>query len=187
MPERKQYHDYLSLYDKGEAIGHNNALSEVARLNAAPVQQVSPARPELAVWYGSMPESNGKSNFTALLYRKGESLMGGVTITLDRSEYPDRVRYEADRVRYLIGELEDEPFIPDYDADKHSGYVRPVAPAADVGLVEALNAHIETLQAQLDDDAVPSIHWGDTYNAISGMREAARLLSALAAHSAKGN
>ena len=40
MPERKQYHDYLSLYDKGEAIGHNNALSEVARLNAAPVQQV---------------------------------------------------------------------------------------------------------------------------------------------------
>ena len=35
MPERKHYHDYLSLYDKGEAIGHNNALAEVARLNAA--------------------------------------------------------------------------------------------------------------------------------------------------------
>lgn len=79
------------------------------------------SQPELTVWYGSMPESNGKSNWTALLHRKGD-VFGG--ITLDRSEYPDRVRYEADRARYLIGELVDEPCILDYDADLHSGYVR---------------------------------------------------------------
>jgi hypothetical protein len=85
----------------------------------------------LSVWYGPMPESNGKSNYTALLYRKGESLYDGAVITLDRSEYPDRVRYEADRVRYLIGELDAEPFILDYDPDKHSGYTHPADQVAD--------------------------------------------------------
>lgn len=76
--------------------------------------------PPLTVWYGPMPESNGKSNFTAILMRKGGSITDGITI--DRSEYPDRVRYEADRIRYLIGEITQSPFILDYDADLHSGY-----------------------------------------------------------------
>lgn len=84
------------------------------------------ANPELAVWYGSMPESNGKSNWTAILYRKGGegTLMGHLSegITIDRSEYPDRVRYEADRMRYLIGELTEEPDILKYDETLHSGY-----------------------------------------------------------------
>ena len=79
--------------------------------------------PKLAVWYGSMPESNGKSNWTAILHA-GDIAHG---ITLDRSEYPDRVRYEADRARFLIGELKGEPFILDYDADKHSGYAEPAS------------------------------------------------------------
>ncbi|WAG77027.1 hypothetical protein LMK08_16760 [Metapseudomonas furukawaii] len=77
--------------------------------------------PTLSVWYGSMPESNGKSNWTAILHN-GDITSG---MTIERSEYPDRVRYEADRVRYLIGELKEEPFILDYDAEKHSGYVAP--------------------------------------------------------------
>lgn len=87
-------------------------------------------RPALTVWYGPMPESNGKSNFTAVLMRKGMNLFDGITggITIERSEYPDRVRYEADRVRYLIGELDEEPDLLAYDADKHSGYVKPPAP-----------------------------------------------------------
>jgi len=88
--------------------------------------QVSAAAPALSVWYGAMPESNGKSNFTAILNRKdakGFDVFGGFTIA--RSEYPERVRYEADCVRYLIGEIEKEPFILDYDADKHSGYIAP--------------------------------------------------------------
>jgi hypothetical protein len=82
-------------------------------------------QPALTVWNGPMPESNGKSNFTAILMRKGGKVWDG--ITLDRSEYPDRVRYEADRVRYLLGEMAEPPFILDYDADKHSGYVEPAA------------------------------------------------------------
>lgn len=84
----------------------------------------SPA-PELTVWEGVMPESNGKSNYTAVLMRKGLSVVDGITdgFTIARSEYPDRVRYEADCVRYLIGELEKKPRVTDYDTDKHSGYV----------------------------------------------------------------
>lgn len=84
----------------------------------------------LTVWYGAMPESNGKSNWTAILYRKGGDISEG--ITLARSEYPDRVRYEADRMKYLIGEIAKEPFILDYDADKHSGHIASPAPAAAV-------------------------------------------------------
>ncbi|WP_274643946.1 hypothetical protein [Pseudomonas serbica] len=75
---------------------------------------------ELAVWSGAMPESNGKSNFTIMLHRKDEHFSDG--ITYERSEYPERIRYEADRLRYLIGELDEDPFILDYDTDKHSGY-----------------------------------------------------------------
>ncbi|UVW54629.1 hypothetical protein NYO12_09855 [Klebsiella variicola] len=81
--------------------------------------------PALTVWYGDMPETNGKTNWTAILHRKGECLSTGITI--DRSEYPDRVRYEADRMRYLIGDLEYEPDILEYDSDAHSGYVPPAA------------------------------------------------------------
>ena len=80
-------------------------------------------KPELTVWYGAMPETNGKTNWTAILHRKGQQIWEGITI--DRSEYPDRVRYEADRMRHLIGELPDEPDILSYDADAHSGYVKP--------------------------------------------------------------
>lgn len=81
------------------------------------------SRPELTVWYGSMPETNGKTNWTAMLHRKGQYPWDGITI--ECSEYPDRVRYEADRMRHLIGELSDEPDILAYDADAHSGYVKP--------------------------------------------------------------
>ncbi|HHX7177146.1 TPA: DUF551 domain-containing protein [Enterobacter hormaechei] len=79
--------------------------------------------PVLQVWYGAMPETNGKTNWTAMLHRKGQHPWEGITI--DRSEYPDRVRYEADRMRHLIGELADEPDILAYDAEAHSGYVYP--------------------------------------------------------------
>ena len=105
-----------------------------------PAAQHQPAPVALTVWYGSMPESNGKTNWTAILHRKGEPVYEGVNITLDRSEYPDRVRYEADRMRYLIGELTEEPDILDYDDKLHSGYVYPnkSAPVA-VVMPERLN------------------------------------------------
>lgn len=76
---------------------------------------------ELSVWCGSMPESNGKSNWTVILHRKGECLSSGMTIA--RSEYPDRIRYEADKLRYLIGDLDERPWVTNYDANKHSGYI----------------------------------------------------------------
>lgn len=98
--------------------GYNDVTdSEVRKLVEIALSQP----PKLFVWYGSMPESNGKSNFTAILHNG--SISGGITI--DRSEYPERVRYEADRMRYLIGEISERPFILDYDADKHSGYKAP--------------------------------------------------------------
>ncbi|MEC5518055.1 hypothetical protein P9874_014650 [Enterobacter hormaechei] len=96
-------------------------LSDARR---AAMLQGANEKPELTVWYGSMPESNGKANWTAILHRKGEGrCMDGFTI--DRSEYPGRVLYAADRVRYLIGEKSERPSILDYDADAHSGYVKP--------------------------------------------------------------
>jgi hypothetical protein len=67
----------------------------------------------LAVWFGSMPESNGKANWTAILY--ADIFSEG--FTLERSEYKDRVRYAADRVQFLLGALEKEPFILDYDSE----------------------------------------------------------------------
>jgi hypothetical protein len=104
----------------GCAEWYNRALDDcrAAMLNGAD------GKPELTVWYGAMPETNGKTNWTAILHRKGECLSTGITIY--RSEYPDRVRYEADRMSHLIGELADEPDILAYDANAHSGYVEPV-------------------------------------------------------------
>jgi hypothetical protein len=97
----------------------------------------------LMVWSGSMPESNGKTNFTAILHRG--DLSNGFTI--DRSEYPDRVRYEADRVRWLIGEIDKEPWILDYDADKHSGYVSPIR-----ALKSQQDAAIESQRSEKSND-----------------------------------
>jgi len=100
-------------------------VAQHERIVAALSAHQSARQPELTVWEGPMPESNGKSNFTAVLMRKGANLFDGIAggMTIARSEYPDRVRYEADCVRWLIGELDNEPCIIDYDADKHSGYV----------------------------------------------------------------
>lgn len=94
---------------------------------SAAMLQGADGKPELTVWYGAMPETNGKTNWTAILHRKGQHPWEGITI--ECSEYPDRVRYEADRMLHLIGELADEPDILSYDADAHSGYVELVTTA----------------------------------------------------------
>lgn len=116
---------------RAESEAHLEALltapEDLATLRRK-VAQLSPElpQPELTVWYGSMPESNGKSNWTAILHRKGGegTLMGKLSegLVIARSEYPDRVRYEADEMRYLIGELDKEPCILDYNSGSHSGY-----------------------------------------------------------------
>ncbi|MDV1090736.1 DUF551 domain-containing protein [Raoultella ornithinolytica] len=125
VPEEKPMPNPLSMYAVdavaaiAEAKGWNACRAAMLQGKAEPVS----LHPELSVWYGSMPESNGKINWTAILHRKGECLSTGITIEL--SEYPERVRYEADRVRHIIGELNEEPDILAYDADEHSGYVKP--------------------------------------------------------------
>lgn len=126
--------------------------------------------PELDVWVGPMPESNGKTNYTAILMRKGGSLFDdGMTMTIARSEYPGRVNYEADRVRYLIGQRETEPFVLDYDSEERSPYVYPDTPA-----VAALRKLV-----QFADEAAPSLGkmFGiDIANLNEGLMEARRVL-----------
>jgi len=93
----------------------------------------APEGEAVTVWYGKMPESNGRENWTASLRRVNSTDPWGQEFCFARSEYPDRVRYEADRVRWIIGELPERPDILAYDADKHSGYVPPASPVVPVG------------------------------------------------------
>ena len=129
-------------------------------INAIAAIEPQPDPRELTVWYGKMPESNGRENWTAILRPKtGDHmddpiLMNGFCFA--RSEYPDRVRYEADRMRWIIGELTEKPHILAYDADLHSGYVERPDPRDEViaRLVEALleraNRNGENLDAWHD-------------------------------------
>jgi hypothetical protein len=119
-------------------------------------------QPVLTVWNGPMPESNGKSNFTAILMRKGGKAWDG--ITLDRSEYPDRVRYEADRVRYLLGELAEPPFILDYDADKRSGYVEPTATLSPLCGAQHAESGKEATVYESDDQRIEAVVQLEGYN-----------------------
>lgn len=139
VPDEKPVPNPLKMY----AVDAVAAIAEVRGWNAcrAAMLQGADEKPELTVWYGSMPESNVKANWTAILHRKGEGrCMDGFTI--DRSEYPGRVLYAADRVRYLIGEKSERPSILDYDADAHSGYVKtgnsPVIPDGWVACCERM-------------------------------------------------
>lgn len=127
--------EYLTQDEELEALAaHFDRLMAIDGLNAGLLVRklkstvnLKPAEPksELTVLYRSMPESNGKSNWTATLVRKSDtgfdSWSNGYTFC--RSEYPDRVRYEADSMRFLIGEIITKPRILDYDSEKRSDYV----------------------------------------------------------------
>lgn len=130
---------------------------------------------QLAVWWGPMPESNGRQNWTAMLYRKGGDIFGSGSITIDRSEYPDRVRYEADRLRYLIGEIHEEPDILKYDANLHSGYVEPPAQGIDLGQLERIRNELHAMSGQVPDEWIDPIVelQQDVQKLIDGQRDAA--------------
>lgn len=133
---------------------HLGAIAESAwfACRAAMLQgkaELVTAHPELTVWYGSMPETNGKTNWTAMLHRKGHHPWEGITI--DRSEYPERVRYEADRMRHLIGELTDEPDILAYDADAHSGYAEPVSQRDELPYDPQIAAYEKIMEQAIPD------------------------------------
>lgn len=123
----------LDLYQPTVVLSERNISRQPpAREDALPVA--------LTVWYGEMPESNGRRNWTATLRRVNPMDKWDQGFCFARSEYPDRVRYEADRMRWIIGELPEEPDILAYDADAHSGYVAP-HPAPD-----ALRVAVEALE-----------------------------------------
>jgi hypothetical protein len=77
-------------------------------------------QPALTVRLTSFPESNGKRNWNALLVRVDEwdGLVGNCGgISLARGELWNRVAWEAECAKFLIGERETEPFILDYGDD----------------------------------------------------------------------
>lgn len=77
-------------------------------------------QPRLTVRLVSFPESNGKRNWTAQLVRVGgfDGLVGSAGgITVAHGELWNRVAFEFERTRYLLGERDSEPYILDYGDD----------------------------------------------------------------------
>ncbi len=79
-----------------------------------------PKREHLTVRLISFPETNGKTNWTAMFVRTRPwdgltSNSGGITI--DRGEFWNRVAYNAERARFLLGERATEPSIMAYCKD----------------------------------------------------------------------
>ena len=77
-------------------------------------------QPKLKVVLTSYPESNGKRNWTAMFKRveKFDGLIGSWGgITIAHGELWNRVAYEAERARFLLGERDTEPYILDYGDD----------------------------------------------------------------------
>ena len=75
------------------------------------------SKPELEVFFGSFPESTGDRNWSVLLCRSEDKGLDKITngIGIHRSEYYGRAMYEADCLRYLIGETSEEPSMSNYD------------------------------------------------------------------------
>jgi hypothetical protein len=81
---------------------------------------LSDERIELTVRMQSFPESNGRRNWTAMFVRKvpWRGLIGNCGgITIARGELWNRVAYEAECAKMLIGERDTEPHILDYGDD----------------------------------------------------------------------
>ena len=94
--------------------------SAAAPTEAKPAQDVVDAQPRLTVRLTSYPESNGKRNWTAMLVRVApwDGLIGNCGgITIDRGELWNRVAYEAECARFLLGERDTQPHILDYGDD----------------------------------------------------------------------
>lgn len=86
-----------------------------------PLHAAAPqSQPRLRVRLVSFPESNGKRNWTAMIARVDPwgGLVGNCGgITVARGEFWNRVAYEAERAKLLIGERDTEPCVLDYGDD----------------------------------------------------------------------
>lgn len=95
-------------------------LAAAPAITAVPQAAEPQRQPRLTVRVQSFPESNGKRNWTALLVRVDPwgGLVGNCGgITIARGEFWNRVAYEAECARALLGERDTEPFILDYGDD----------------------------------------------------------------------
>jgi hypothetical protein len=104
----------------GSCEARDEEITELRAKLAASATKVLSGQPELAVRLTSFPESNGKRNWTALLVRVAEwdGLVGNCGgISLACGELWNRVAWEAECAKFLIGERDTEPFILDYGDD----------------------------------------------------------------------
>lgn len=95
-------------------------MTNIYKAFEAVAEPVASVQPRLTVRLSSFPESNGKRNWTALLVRVDEwgGLVGNCGgITIERGEFWNRVAYEAERAKLLIGLRDTEPHILDYGDD----------------------------------------------------------------------
>lgn len=113
--------DEFEQASKHYAMRREDIAEWIARIRAAtPSPAVSAGQPKLKVWLTKFPESNGKTNWTALLVReeKWDGLVGNCGgISLARGELWNRVAYEAECAKYLLGQRDTEPYILDYGDD----------------------------------------------------------------------
>lgn len=77
---------------------------------------------ELKVVLFKIPESNGKRNWQAYFKRKDDPTFKGLVgslggICISWGECWNRVAYEAERVRFLLGERTTEPSLQEYGDD----------------------------------------------------------------------
>lgn len=115
----------------------------------------SAAQPRLTVRLQSFPESNGKRNWTALLVRVDPwgGLIGNCGgITVARGELWNRVAYEAECAKLLIGERDTEPHILDYGDDietpeQWAGEVRGGRTPRQASVTEASNPPASSQEA----------------------------------------
>ena len=172
MPERKQYPSQSTYPDGeefsaacGEVQGFNRCLDEVARLNAAPVQQVSVPQCVFDWFEAKQAHVNAVDAYNARLAFVREHMPFGTSID---PEY--KIMEAADRkAQTLIGAM-------------FSGLrdlaAAPAAPAADAGLVEAFT----TATNRLDRIALELTgHWANEATDVIAVSRAA-----IAAHRAKG-
>lgn len=97
-----------------ESKEFKKTLREMEQLKKEKVQ------PKLEVVIREFPESNGKHNWTAMLMRvePWDGLPGNANgITLARGEFLNRVAYEAECTKFLIGLRDNEPDILDFIKD----------------------------------------------------------------------
>lgn len=126
---------YASLCSQHQHPRHvNPLLAHVGKMFAWPVKKIPDVKVfdmpkvedsaksaiELHVTLYAFPESNGKRNWTAMFKRVEPwgGLIGNCGgITIARGEYWNRVAYEAERARFLLGLRKTEPEIMHYGKD----------------------------------------------------------------------